>query len=44
MKGLDGELRLGSELSDQTAILNCIVLAHGAPDGNTLGINHYDAL
>lgn len=41
---LDGLLRLVCELRDQRAILNGVVLTHGAANGDASRVHHDDAL
>ena len=44
MERLYCELGLGSELRDQTAVVNGVCLVHGTPNGDSLGVGNDDAL
>jgi hypothetical protein len=44
MQGFDGSLSLGGELSDQTSVFNCVILAHCAPNSDTSLIDNDNAL
>ncbi len=44
VEGLDGGLSLCSELCDQRAILDGVVLGHGRADGDAARVNYDDIL